>query len=221
MTSSLRPALPAPELLGFDPAKTYLEAWHEIINRAKPLTQSGGIRRSDDTLDSDILLRFGDMLIGQGNAFNLAALEVPDRPVGEATADSARRRRGGGERVCEIDGMAFLIERIPFAEAEPFLKRLPEPAQAFKVDKEHLKRSFAARSGAKARLRPLSIAGITSDHKKSSRQIAALTFGTFKPAPGFLIDFAALTTSTNFTFDGATTYYVSGDVNLSKWGVNP
>jgi hypothetical protein len=210
----LRQALPAPELLGFDPAKTYLEAWHEIINRAKPLTESGGIRRFDDAVDSDVLLRFGEMLIGQGNAFNLG-LEFPDGPVGEQQSIPLADAVAVAKEYAEIDGMAFLIERMPFAEAEPFLKRLPEPAQAFKVDKEQLERSFADRSNAKSRLRPLSITGITSDHKKATRQVAALTSGMLKPAPGFLIDFAALITSTNFTFDGATTYYVSGDVNLS------
>src|ERR1051325_386090 len=200
-----------------DPAKTRLEAWHEILNGATPSVSAVEIARPSGLVDSDVDLRFGDMVVTRGNAFTLGPNNIADEtvPLDEAIPVA--------KEVVQIEQATYLIEKIPYLEAKPFTDRLPAPAQAMKVNKERVQRAFAAAPKDKKgkRYRPIALAERPVRTSEGERKLAAMTparlnglDGLHEKKAGFLIDFSALVTATNFTF-GPTTYYVSGDVTLS------
>jgi hypothetical protein len=182
----LREQLPSPADYGLNPATTWLEVLTQFITA--PVPQMTTIETNG--LSDEVQLDFGDMGIGQGEAF--------------LTAEA-----GGPARVNVVkdweqleDGRVFLIEEVPYVALTNLLQSLPPHAGV---------------GGPTAKIRRLaSLKSLPHDGNEFPRNSGAIkTAQAVTRRPGVEIDYALLTGSlTNYVFQGDTTYYVSGTVNL-------
>src|SRR5262249_35009467 len=124
--------------------------------------------------------------------------------------------REGSVRICkewqQIDGLTFLIESVPFQEIQPYLQKLPAHQAAIKVNPKQRK-EFIAQVRERRSDRALAAAKAQGVDKFSQSAIARAAPRPGKPV--FLADYAILSSQTNFTFAGDTTYFVTNQVYLS------
>ena len=177
------------------PENSVLESWTETFNWPDPVsvevTQAG-------TLD-DVRLRFGGLDIGQGSAFSLenATSEVPV-----------------GKRFGKVGDRTFLVERVPYAQIKPMLDSLP--AQAGGKRSERLKRMAGlGKPGTDAEM----VAAVGQRRGREPRKETLVAEGVKRGRPdhrpGVVLDYATVISGSAYVFDGGTTYYVSGTVNLA------
>ncbi len=200
----LREAIDRPAVLahGLDPDKVRLEVWHQVLVNPQPRVEGSPLERLDGRNDSDQLIDFGSMRMALGKAF----------AFGNEAANVSDTLSVAKEWV-RIDGLDFLIESIPFAEAEMQLEALPPRAEARLVPRDRLDRAFAsARQG--RRSRPVSLATATRTETRP-KTFASVARGSARPGSAYVIDYDLLSVTTNMTLKGDTTYYVSSAVNLA------
>jgi len=207
----MRESPPPPEKYGFDSASARLEVWSEFLSPPVPVKTDAVLKRETDLaarqvmVDPDLTdetLDFGAMRIGSGTAFPLAqganASERIDVPV--------------GKNWLRIEGRDFLIEKVDYRDVAPSLETLPVPDEQ------------QPPAGPKqAAVRPQPRRELLAALKPPARQQAKLKAAdtpmrmaaVSTPAKGFVIDYSAVATQPNMTFQGDTTYYVSSSVNLS------
>ena len=179
---------PGPEAYGLNPATTRLQVLTEFLNPPQPVKKQASLKtRQGDALDED--LDFGAMQMGRGKAFLL--------------------EQGGGnipvsKQWLKLEGRDFLVEEVAVPDLEEELQALPA--------EEGVSLNPAAGSVrhvvSKQRLlpaMPLVQAGT------NEMQLAGLSL----PSKGLVLDYVTMTAQTNYTFQGDTTYYLSGAVNLS------
>jgi hypothetical protein len=191
--------------LDIDVETARLEVWHEVLRKPRLTKKIDFIKRRFGASDANETLEFGGMSISAGTAFTTGAKERlssgDDLPV--------------AKEFVRVEGVDFLIESVPFLEAERDLKDLPEPWHAAwaGTGKIELARQDekSGRDGKQSdRSRPVSLS-IPGEHFKPERQIAMAS----PTSRGYVIDYPiTLTTQTNFTFRGDTTYYVTNRVLL-------
>ncbi len=185
---------PSPKEWGMDPATTKLQVLTEFFDppqpgkRELPVTDSKGNPSTDEVLDFP-----GDMQMGFGKAFSLlsgsSGEEIPVQ-----------------KQWLKLEGRDFLVEQVEVSAIEKELELLPRGASLAPgtnaVRTARLGRpSLPARRQARATSKPMRMAQ------------APL------PEPAFVLDYVTLNSSlTNYTFQGDTTYYFSGNVNL--YGTN-
>ncbi len=195
-------ALPQPGDFQMDEKLVRVEVWNEILESPPPEVQASDIVRADGSVDRDEQLAFAAMLLGPGNAID---------GVGKSIRVARQWQT--------ISGKVFLIESIPYFELKPFLAALPAQAAASRIDPDKLE-ALSAGSGSSGRLRPVSLAMISSARQKGYREVASGKAGAPGRAPALIWDWVLLANATNFTFKGDTTWYVSGPVTLSVTGTN-
>ncbi|HLX70602.1 MAG TPA: hypothetical protein VKV04_13330 [Verrucomicrobiae bacterium] len=131
------------------------------------------------------ILNFGVMQMGQGRAFLIGA--------GSPSV-------GVDKQWLELEGRQFLVEEVPIVSIASEIDSLPPyVAQAGVGTKPVVSRNLI--------LPP-------------QRQVHTSPKNTFvakamPPSRGFVLDYTTMTSQTNYTFHGDTTYYLSGTVNLS------
>ncbi|MFN3407796.1 MAG: hypothetical protein ACK45B_02270, partial [Limisphaerales bacterium] len=181
----LREKLPhAPEDYGLDARTTRLVVLTEFEQPPTP-----GVRALSTKDGADVAVRFGQMEIGRGQAFEVQPGVGP-----------RRRDIPVNKRWLEQDGRTLLLEEVPLPAVREALDKLPEQSAV-----EPVERTWTAGLTVPARPRPLG-AG-----ERRPLQTAAVA----GPEPGFVLDYVLLNASvTNYTFQGDTTYYISGIVNL-------
>lgn len=195
----LHEAPPAPEEYGFSSETTFLEVisdFQEIpedftirqyVSEAK--TEAGKVVGKDW---EDNQLEFGSMRMAAGKAFSLSEEESPrqltDREIPVSKSFQI------------TDGKNILIEGVEYHSIHPYLEVLP-----LKVwDEEALVQKPT--SGRTFFLLP----------KKHETQNPMMFASSGQALPqGVVIDYLAVTSSSNMTFKSDTTYYVSGPVTLS------
>ncbi len=142
----------------------------------------------DNGLEADQEIGWGDVMLGRGKAFNLGDQTTP-APV--------------AKRYVKIQGRYFLLEKVPVEDIQQDVVKLPEqaanpvklPVMAF--NRLTLPKTPLARSGAS----PMRLAS------------SAL------PDKGYVLDYVTINSDqTGYTFQGDTTYYISGTVAL--YGTN-
>jgi hypothetical protein len=185
---------PTPESYGLNPQTTRLQLVTEFFNPPQPavtttsLPDQAGLALTDDTLD------FGMMKLIQGRAFLLGN----NQTAGQVMV---------GKQWLSVNGRQFLVEEVPVAAIGNQLSQLP----AAQISSFHAQSPLNIVS-AKRLLPPPRF--VKSTHP---RPIQVARAGI--PRRGFLLDYQAVNGSlTNYTFQGDTTYYISGSVDL--YGTN-
>jgi len=190
----LREQPPTPEGYGLALQTTRLQVLTEFFNppqpakRSTPLREHMGVRLNDETLD------FGGMKIGPGKAFAFGA--QPDTGDSVAVAKSW----------LQLSGRQFLVEELPIAAIAEQLDGLPAPVQAKLNPAANSVRHVVSNK----RLLPVPRTALLDD----TNQIKSVRLDISKR--GFVLDYATINTSslTNYTFQGDTTYFISGPVTL-------
>ena len=194
------------EQLGIEAETAKLEVWHQVLRKPRFKKKVDFIKRRFGKSDEDHTLEFGGMSISPGTAFSAKTRERFNSAAEVPVAKEFVR----------VDGTDFLIESVPFLEAEPELKDLPKPLHAAwstggKVELAHFAADKDPRSKPE-RQRPISLSALRK-HMQSDRQVAMAS--RREMASGYVIDYPiTLTTQTNFTFRGDTTYFVTNRVLL-------
>jgi len=203
----LREKLPSPAEYGLNPETTKLEVWTEFLNAPEPRQKPMVPQNRNGQEETDVTLEFGVMQIGPGKAFSVEA---------EEAADPLERDRNAiavSKEWTVIEGKSFLIETVPYAEAKPQIDTLPDAAVKVRIDPQK-KNQLMARSAEPRRTRPVSFAlGTRSPTQPRTRQIAKAA--SLPAQRGFVLDWVSVSSSTNFTFKGGTTYFITNQVNLS------
>ena len=135
--------------------------------------------------EPDQAVSWGATSLGRGRAFSLNGNDVP----------VVIRKR-----YVEINGHFYLLEKVSLQQIQPALQTLPlQASNARRLPGMASKHPTMPRSpNPKTAGRPIHFALNNLEHK------------------GYVLDYTSLNAAyTNFTFQGDTTYYVSGNINLS------
>jgi hypothetical protein len=175
---------PGPETYGLNPATTKLQVLTEFINPPQPAKKQMSLKTGQgDVLDED--LDFGAMHMGRGKAFSL--------------------ERGGGDipvskQWLKLEGRDFLVEEVAVPDLEEELQSLPAAEGASLNSAAGSVRHVVSKQRLLPAL-PLVQAGT------NKMQLARLSL----PAQGLVLDYVTFNSNqTNYTFQGDTTYYISG-----------
>ncbi len=188
----IRTEPPTPESFGLNPATAKLQVLTEFFNPSQPTTTTTTLPAQAGILLTDQALDFGVMKIGMGRAFTIGD---------NASAANVLV----GKQWVQVGGRQILVEEVPVEAVAAELGTLPlSPGVSTKTGTAvHL---VASRQW---QLPPphLTRAGEAGQFKR-------MAAGT-SPKQGLVLDYQILNGSqTNFTFNGDTTYYISGAVNL-------
>jgi alpha-tubulin suppressor-like RCC1 family protein len=181
---------PPPESYGLNPQTARLQLVTEFFNPPQPtvttaqLPEQAGLALIDSTLD------FGEMEMGRGRAFLLGTSAEGSQVM-------------VGKQWLSVNGRHFLVEEVPVAAIGNQLSQLPTlQTSALKAN------SLLNVVSAKRLLPPPRF--VKSTHPRPM-QVARAGI----PRRGFLLDYQTINgTLTNYTFQGDTTYYISGGLTL-------
>ncbi len=199
----LREQLPDAAELGMRPEAVRIELWTQMWPSAGPTITAVARKRQDGQQEQDVALDFGAMRIGPGKAFSLANQEQADPLQREHDAIPVSKEWAA------VAGKQFLIESVPYLEAIPEIEKLPEPQARGRI-KQPRQRLLAAQ--AMGRHMPVSMSEKPSGRRRNM-EVARLD--KLATQPGYCLDWISLTTASNVTLKGDTTYFVSGMVNLT------
>jgi hypothetical protein len=222
--------------VGIDPAGARLEVWHQVLENPKAESETSWISRLSGNFEQDGTIRFKQMAISSGNAFS-----VDDGTMSKSAGVPVAKEWIDLEGLTFlIEGIPFseveeqlggLPERL---EARVIDKERLENALA-KLSAESAIASVSSLQASGGKLakkkrnsKPVSVASYAvADLKAKTRADVSLKADRILASAaerksdqitlgkGFVIDFpVSLTTQTNFTFKGDTTYWVSGAVDL-------
>jgi len=177
----------SPAEYGLNPQTTRLQFLTEFDHPPAPrIEKARGGQR-----ETDAVLDFGVMRIGVGKAFLIG------KEQGQIAVDKAW---------VKLQGRDFLIEEIDYPAMQTQLEALPLPPQAMRRPNVNGVRHLVSNE------RVLPRREVASTEQAKPIQVA---LGSV-PTEGFVLDYLLLSSATNFTFKGDTTFYVSGAVNLSS-----
>lgn len=191
----LRGPLPPPEEFGLNPASTRLEVWTEFSEAPEPgipgdsLSKSGVRRVGEAKADSG--LEFGTMSIVPGRTFRE---DEPDTALSLVSKEWIRAE----------DGRRFLVEGVP---VQTVLSEVPKSgsggASLWKRSEGRLNTlNFPKRKDTQQAALPV---------RRASREVAQLDSNR----SGVVVDYLLLSTGqTNFVFKAASTYHVTGAIDL-------
>ena len=186
---------PTPESLGLNPATTRLQVYTEFFNAPQPavtattLPEQAGIALADQTLD------FGMMKMVPGRAFLIG------NDIDSGTANAQM-----GKQWVQVGNRQILVEEVPVEAVAAALGTLPLP----QISRITSSNSVHSQAAIKFRLPAQHLAKFASKKPimQASRSGHAMR--------GLLLDYQILNTSaTNYTFQGDSTYYISGSLILS------
>ena len=178
---------PAPKHFGFNSASTRLQLVTEFFNAPVPVQSEGAVNPRDGLQDTT--LAFGTMKFNHGSAFLADARSLDKIPVYKSWVVS--------------DGRTLLIEQLPYSRISPKLATLPSGVAMGPAD------SILRKVSAKRLLPPMHLAETTT-------KTTELAKADLKQRPGVVLDYVTIDSGqVNFTFQGDTTYYVSGDAVFS------
>ncbi|TXT49500.1 MAG: beta-glycosidase-like protein [Limisphaerales bacterium] len=196
----LRERPPNPADFGLDPVSSQLVVMTEFLDAPEPARKVDVLKkklvngREVDGLQ-DETLEFGAMKMGPGRAFQLGE-------QGNLLPGKSDSSVPVGKRWLKQGGRVFLLEAVEYPDLQPFLPQLPRRPQAWnRRPVMKLERLLATCAPPQREL----------PNFRGRMQVASLPLS----GPGLVVDYNLGGTLTNFTFQGDTTYYVSGDVTLN------
>jgi hypothetical protein len=185
---------PAPEQFGLSSADTRLQMLTEFFNPPTPGETVGPVNPQDGLQDTT--LGFGAMEMVQGRAFLIGS----DEPQINLRQISVYKSW------VNVDGRTLLIEQVPYQRISAQLSTLPIP-------------SATTVSSANAILRKASLKRLLPPQRlvEASTNVMQYAKAEFKQNPGLVFDYVTLDSEdlTNYTFQGDTTYYISGYTLMS------
>jgi hypothetical protein len=182
----LREQPPTPASFGLNPDTTTLQVLTEFFNPPQPVVTANTVTTDAGNLEDDFL-DFGVMQMIPGKAF-LLGTTTPSVAV--------------DKQWLLLDGRQILVEEVPVVSIADELENLPLP-QATSIKPNAPLNIVSAK-----RLLPTQrMATILHKHPMQITQAAP-------PSRGLVLDYVTMTSQTNYTFQGDTTYYISGTVNL-------
>jgi hypothetical protein len=183
----LREQPPAPSVYNLNPETTWLEVITVFSNAPSPIIKTMTAQGASD----DRLVRFDDMLMGQGTAFL-----------------SGNTTTGQGFHVTkhwlpQENGNALLIEEVPYAAVSNLVNVLPPHSSNIKPGKR-IQRNASLKSPSQQRSVFPKAKGPMKIAQNGIRNSQRLGFVIDYTLDGY--DYAG----SNFVFQGDTTYYISG-----------
>jgi hypothetical protein len=182
----LREQPPSPASFGLNPDTTRLQVLTEFFNPPQPTVSATTVPTDAGDLENDNL-DFGVMQMMPGKAFLL----------GTTTPSVAVNKQW-----LLLDGRQMLVEEVPVVSVAAKLENLPLPQTTSTQPNPPLNVVSTRRLLPEQRL-----AIIPSKHPMQMAQATPST-------RGLVLDYVTMTSQTNYTFQGDTTYYISGTVNL-------
>ena len=180
---------PGPQAYGLNPATTRLQVLTEFFSPPQPNVTAMNLPGQAGVALVDDSLNFGAMAIGSGRAF----LTGTDSDAGGVLV---------AKQWVQLSGRECLIEEVPVKALARELLALPQPAI-----------SASLRTSKRALARQLILPAPRLVKGTEGRLIQTAQANTV--SRGLVLDFQTLTGSmNNYTFQGDTTYYISGVVNL-------
>jgi hypothetical protein len=184
---------PPPQVFGLNPASTVLQVLTEFDSAPTPDIVIATNQISSETSGQlpDEFLDFGAMKIIPGKAFIL----------GQNSTDGIRVAK----QWLHSEGRTILIEAVRLPAIAEQLKQLPVARQA---DARPSKNSALYAVSTKQFLPSLKLAGTTRGKMKLAKLAA--------PKTGLVLDYVTINTGqSGYVFQGDTTYYISGALNMS------
>jgi hypothetical protein len=181
----LRQAPLAPDTYGLSDDSTLLQIYTQFFGSPTPDVTAV----TNGNVVDDCVLDFGDMKMGPGEALFLNGQEAPVA-AGLVTKEWV-----------EVNGGTYLVESIPYAAISDALQQLPQASNL--------------RPGKP--IRRLSLLELNqSKHGKSAIDQKPMKIAKAETTkPRLVIDYVLLSSSTNLTLQGDTTYLVTGVVNVT------
>jgi hypothetical protein len=189
----LRERPPGPEDWGLDSRTTRLQVLTEFESAPQPSVRTSSLPSGAGDLLTEEYLNFGAMQMVGGKAFVLGE----ERALGGVAV---------GKQWLDVGGRRVLVEEVALGAVAQALGKLSRSRQA-----------SAQPTGAAAKHKYMASAKRQLPERKPAKtnqgemQLAKLE----SPARGVVLDYTTVASATNFTFQGDTTYYISGQVNLS------
>jgi len=185
----LREQPPTPESLGFDSQSTRLQLLTEFFNPPEPERMQS--TASMDGL-TDTTLKFGGTIFKHGKAFVLEREDV---------------RAPVYKQWLELQGRTFLMEEVPIKRIAAALQSLPSANVVVLAIPTN---SILYKTSVNRLLVPSRLV------QRSGTNAVQLAKADINKKPGVVLDYATISSGqTNFIFQGDTTYYISGEYNLS------
>ena len=186
----MRTQLPDPSatVSGLDPANTQFQIWTRFYS--PPTVESIATNEANGMEDATVI-GFSDMSIGVGNGF-LAQVDGATISAGPVVK----------QWVTLPSGETYLVESILYSTISPLLAQLPEHASLTQPLKT-ISRTAALEQQA-------------APHAKSFSGPMKVALNDARTGAKLVTDYNMAGTYTNCTFQGDTTYYISGLVNLAK-----
>ncbi|MEI9962514.1 MAG: hypothetical protein WDM76_15765 [Limisphaerales bacterium] len=181
----LRAQPPSPKVYGLNPETTRLQVLTEFLNPPQPAIISRQQSTRAGVILSDNDLNFGVMKIAHGRAFLLGT----EMQESETTVSKSWMT---------VENRQVLVEEVPVIELADELKQLPALSDATKA-KPHSSLGIVSAK----RLLPQPLVKVKSKSMQVARVMA--------PHQGLVLDYNMVNgTLTDYTFQGDTTYYISG-----------
>ena len=187
----LRSQPPAPEDFNLNPQTARLQVLTEFFGPPRPAVRTATLRTGAGNL-TDQQLSFGVMQMTPGKAF-LLGTNSPSVQV--------------GKQWLMLDGRQLLVEEVPVNAVADKLSQLPPPpAASTRISPGSPLHMVSAK-----RLLPAQPLAQVDSGKRLTQMVQAAV-----PAQGLVLDYITLNSSlTNYTFQGDTTYFISGPVILA------
>ncbi len=191
----LREQPPAPEAYGLNPKTARLQVLTEFFNTPEPASTEGLADPKRGLQDN--LLSFGQMKMGRGKAFSLAhpAHGVrPEIPVYKSWQ--------------HLEGRTFLVEELAYEQVAPQLETLPQAAKS----------AGTSLSSTRSVLNKVSSRRLLTPQRwvQAGNKAVQLARADADQAAGVVLDYVTINSGgSDYTFQGDTTYYVSGECDFS------
>ena len=196
--------LPDPGTLGLNPARTRLGVLTAFFDNNNPVTTP----EPTDPVDglSDATLTFGAMKMGRGRAFSIGNTEQsPSFFEGTPTY----------KRWFQLNGHNFLMEEVPYQRVAAQLEQLPAATGRAGIIATNLFAANSILNGVSAG--PLLPAQSSkSDIGNRNPKMARLSRAGWDKTPALVLDYVTVGYGGNYTFQGDTTYYISGPVTWQQ-----
>jgi hypothetical protein len=222
--------LPDPAAMGLNPARARLGVLTAFFDTNNPVAKNGPTDATDGL--SDATLTFGSLKMGQGRAFSIGNTE-PSRPPANMTpaswlnwmTNAARQSSSKGtstyKRWFQLNGHNFLMEEVPYRRVAAQLRQLPAATGRSGIIATNLFAANSILNGVSAEPLPqkqLSKSEIGNPpslrfgaaNRKSA--MTRLSRADWDRTRALVLDYVIATSyeGGSFTFQGNTTYYVTG-----------
>jgi hypothetical protein len=184
---------PTPEEFGMNSTNSRLQMLTEFLNPPSPMQKATSIKTVDGLQDATLI--FGQMKMIRGKAFS----------VGPSSPQNDLRQIPVYKSWVKVNNRDLLIEQTPYRRIGAQLSYLPANTISFASSANSILHRLSTK-----RLLPL--ARITQE-STNRMQLAMANIGHLR---GVVLDYVTLDSAEdNYTFQGDTTYYISGSVDLS------